>query len=87
MRFPIMAAGLAIVALGLGGSLYAVQSGLNDGGLLVAGVSGFALALGMTSLGFAAMRRGYHYRALGSPPGDMDATQAMPAAPARIRRD
>ena len=84
---PILVVGVVLVALGLGGAIYASQGDLSDGGLLVAGLSGLALAIGMTCLGFGAFRRGYHYRPIGSPPHDMQAAPAIVTAPARARRD
>ena len=81
---PILVIGVALVALGLGGAIYASQGDLSDGGLLAAGLSGLALAVGMTCLGFGAFRRGYHYRAAGSPPGDLDGAKVLEASARRV---
>ncbi len=85
--FALLLAGVVLVAIGLGGTLFGSQRSPNDSHLLVAGISGLILAIGVTCLGFGAMRRGYHYRAVGSPPGDMGTAEAVHPAPASLGGD
>jgi hypothetical protein len=44
-------------------------------------LSGLSLAIGSLLILFAAARRGYHYRPVGAPPGDMDPEKAELPAP------
>jgi hypothetical protein len=44
-------------------------------------LSGLSLAIGSLLILFGAARRGYHYRPVGAPPGDMDPEKAELPAP------
>jgi hypothetical protein len=64
--------GLMLVMLGLLGAANACVVHREEPNLLVASLSGLAVAVGFVSLGIMAGRHGYHRRPPGAPPGDMD---------------
>jgi hypothetical protein len=48
---------------------------------MMALVAGLSFATGIVLLAVGAARRGYHYRPVGAPPGDMDPKKAELPAP------
>lgn len=77
----LIVGGFVLVLLGLGGVASACQTGAEDSDLLMSVVSGLAVAMGLALIGIGGMRRGYHYRPHGSPPGDMDPDKAFAPTP------
>jgi hypothetical protein len=68
--------GLALVLLGLMGAADACVVRREGPNLLVALLSGLSVGIGFVWMGIMAARHGYHRRAPGSPPGDMDPAKA-----------
>ncbi|HTM33996.1 MAG TPA: hypothetical protein VL263_21945 [Vicinamibacterales bacterium] len=71
--------GAALVVLGIAGSANACMS--EDRNLTMALIAGLSLAIGCVLLAVGAVRRGYHYRPEGAPPGDMDPAKSELPAP------
>ncbi len=76
----VMVLGVILTLLGFAGSLNACQTD-TDPDQLLAALSGLALAVGLACVAVGAARRGYHYRPLGEPPGDMDPNKVEPKDP------
>jgi hypothetical protein len=68
--------GLLLVMLGLIGAADACVVHRDEPNLLVALLSGLAVAVGFVWMGIMAARHGYHRRRPGAPPGDMDPAKA-----------
>jgi hypothetical protein len=66
--------GAVLVVLGIAGSANACVS--EDRNLTMALIAGLSFAIGCVLLAIGAVRRGYHYRPEGAPPGDMDPAKA-----------
>ena len=66
--------GAALVVLGIAGSINACST--EDGDAVLSVFAGLAFASGCVVLALGAARRGYHYRPIGAPPGDMDPEKA-----------
>jgi hypothetical protein len=66
--------GAVLVMLGIAGSVNACVS--EDRNFTMALIAGLSLAIGSVLLAVGAVRRGYHYRPKGAPPGDMDPAKA-----------
>lgn len=76
--------GAALVVLGTAGSVNACVT--EDADYVLSLFAGLSFAIGCVLLAVGAVRRGYHYRPLGSPPGDMDPEKAelpTPESPPR----
>jgi hypothetical protein len=71
--------GAVLVVLGIAGSVNACVS--EDRDLTMALVAGLSFATGCVLLAVGGVRRGYHYRPEGAPPGDMDPEKAELPAP------
>jgi hypothetical protein len=66
--------GAALVVLGIAGSVNACVT--EDADYVLSLFAGLAFAIGCVLLAVGAARRGYHYRPVGAPPGDMDPEKA-----------
>ena len=71
--------GAALVLLGFAGSVNACVT--EDPDYVMSLFAGLAFAVGCVLLALGAARRGYHYRPLGAPPGDMDPEKAELPSP------
>lgn len=70
--FTALIVGVALTVIGLGGSVSACMAPAADRDMVVASLSGVALAVGLCLIALGAASRGYHRRDLGDPPRDMD---------------
>ena len=70
----LLALGALLVLAGVAGSVNACVSA--DGDYVMSAFAGLSLAVGCVLLAVGAARRGYHYRPVGAPPGDMDREKA-----------
>ena len=75
----LLVLGAVFVVAGIAGSVNACAA--EDGDLVMSLLAGLSLAVGCLLLAVGAARRGYHYRPVGAPPGDMDAEKAELPAP------
>lgn len=64
--------GVILTVIGLGGSASACLAPAEERDMVVAGLSGVALAVGLSLIALGAASQGYHRRGLGEPPRDMD---------------
>lgn len=70
--FTALIVGVALTVIGFGGTVSACMAPAEDRDMVVAGLSGVALAVGLCLIALGAASRGYHRRGLGEPPKDMD---------------
>jgi hypothetical protein len=72
--FTLLLLGALLLVAGIAGSVNACVG--EDPDYLVSVFAGLSLAIGSVLLILGAARRGYHYRPVGAPPGDMDPEKA-----------
>ena len=75
----VLVLGAVLVVLGIAGSVNACVT--EDGDSMMSLFAGLSFAVGCVLLAVGAGRRGYHYRPIGAPPGDMDPEKADLPAP------
>lgn len=75
----LLIAGAVLVIIGIAGSANACLS--EDQDYVMSLFAGLAFAVGCVLMAVGAGRRGYHYRPVGAPPGDMDPEKAELPAP------
>ena len=75
----LLVLGALLVVVGIAGSVNACVT--EDGDSMVSLAAGLSFAIGCVLLILGAARRGYHYRPVGAPPGDMDPEKAELPAP------
>ena len=66
--------GAVLVVLGIAGSVNACTT--EDPDYMTSLAAALSFATGIVLLAVGGARRGYHYRPVGAPPGDMDAEKA-----------
>ena len=76
----LLVLGAVFVVAGIAGSVNACGA-TEDGDFMMSLFAGFSLAVGCVLLAVGAAKRGYHYRPVGAPPGDMDPEKADLPAP------
>lgn len=80
----IIAAGVVLVLLGLGGAISACTSSPSEINMVQTVVSGLGLSLGLVMIAVGAARHGYHRRPLGAPPGDADPDKVSDPTPGKM---
>lgn len=68
----IIAIGVVLVLLGLGGAIGACTTNPSEINLVQVTLAGLSMGIGLVAIAIGAARHGYHRRPLGSPPGDTD---------------
>jgi hypothetical protein len=75
----LLVLGAVFLVAGIAGSVNACAT--EDADYVMSLFAGLSFAIGCVLLAVGAARRGYHYRPIGAPPGDMDPEKAELPAP------